>query len=308
MYPEELDRFVMPHTVELSKTTVPIFRHASGIVDHHGSGVLLQVEGKRFLVTAAHVSDEFFCERWRQFFFGTPEGDDLIPVTTASFVRPKMPASLNRDDEPLDLAVLELKPDIADKLSAFTRFVTLGELGLDPDKLNSGLYLVLGYPAFRVENDEMDQIIEAQIMPYFTNLYDMVSNPVPNISPADHLVLEVNRLDEDEGSGDRIDLDQTHGISGCGVWRVLDEGQPIGSLDWRNAKLVAIVTDRSLPEVMGPIQYLRGTKIKRVINFIYEGWEDLRPAIEAAIPVRFVVSVVPSSVVYPIQVITVDQS
>jgi hypothetical protein len=54
-------------------------KHASGEADHFGSGVLLQVEGTRFLVTAAHVSDEFFCERWRQILFGTPNEDDLIP-------------------------------------------------------------------------------------------------------------------------------------------------------------------------------------------------------------------------------------
>ena len=39
---------------------------------------------------------------------------------------------------------------------------------------------------------------------------------------------------------------------------------------------------------MGPVQYLRGAKIKRAINFIYEGWPELRSAIESAIPVRFV--------------------
>jgi hypothetical protein len=79
-----------------------------------------------------------------------------------------------------------------------------------------------------------------------------------------------------------------HGISGGGMWSVLDEGQPIDSLDWRQAKLVAITTDRSVPKVMGPVQYLRGAKIKRVINFIYTGRPGLRTSIEAAIPVRFV--------------------
>ena len=288
MSPEELNRFVLPHTSEISRTTVALFRHASGEADHYGSGVLLQVEGMRFLVTAAHVSDEFFCERWRQIFFGTPDGDEVIPVITIRYAGSKKRNETNREDDPLDLAVLELRPDIADKLSAFMRFVTLSELELDPDKLKDGRYLVLGYPEFRAEKDEMDQTIVAQILPYFTGLYDMERDPAPNISPADHLVLDVNRRDEAGGAGDRLDLDQAHGISGGGMWRILDEDQPIESLDWRQAKLVGIITDRSVPKVMGPVQYLRGTKIKRVINFIYDGWPELRPAIEAAIPVRFV--------------------
>jgi hypothetical protein len=210
-------------------------------------------------------------------------------VITVRYCRSKKQTDLNREDDPLDLAVLELRPDIADKLAASMRFVTLNDLALDPEKLKDGRYLVVGYPEFRAEKDEMDQTIVAQILAYFTGLYDMERVPAPNISPADHIVLDVNRMDEAAGAGDRLDLDQTHGISGGGMWRILDEDQPIESLDWRRAKLVAIITDRSVPEVMGPVQYLRGTKIKRAVNFIYEGWPALRSAIEAAIPVRFVV-------------------
>ncbi len=288
MSPEELNGFALQHTSEIARTTVALFRHASGDADHYGSGVLLQVEGTRFLVTAAHVSDEFFCERWRQIFFGTPNEDDVIPVITVRYCRSKKQTDPNREDDPLDLAVLELRQDIADRLAPFMRFATLSDLELDPVKLKDGRYMVIGYPEFRAAKDEMDQTIVAQVLPYFTGLYDMERVPAPNFSPADHIVLDVNRMDEADGAGDRLDLDQTHGISGGGMWRILDEDQPIESLDWRQARLVAIMTDRSVPEVMGPVQYLRGTKIKRVINFIYEGWPDLRPAIEAAIPVRFV--------------------
>jgi hypothetical protein len=95
-------------------------------------------------------------------------------------------------------------------------------------------------------------------------------------------------MDDPGSANNRLDLDETHGISGGGIWRVLDEGQPVDALDWRRAKLVAIVTDRSVPEVMGPIQYLRGTKIKHAVGFIHTAWPKLRSAVEAAIPARFV--------------------
>jgi hypothetical protein len=36
----------------------------------------------------------------------------------------------------------------------------------------------------------------------------------------------------------------------------LVKDQPIESLDWRHARLVAIVTDRSVPEVMGTVRNL----------------------------------------------------
>jgi len=90
MVPEELNLFALQHTSEISRTTVALFKHVSGEADQFASGVLVQVEGKRFLVTAAHVSDEFFCERWKQIFLGRPSGDDLIPVIGAG------PRHLNR--------------------------------------------------------------------------------------------------------------------------------------------------------------------------------------------------------------------
>ena len=107
------------------------------------------------------------------------------------------------------MAVLELTPDVADKLSTFMRFVTLSELELDLDKLKDGKYLVNGYPDFRAEKDEMDQTIIAQNLPYFTGLYDTERVPAPNISPADHIVLDVNRMDEAGGLWNRLDLDKT---------------------------------------------------------------------------------------------------
>jgi hypothetical protein len=51
----------------------------------------------------------------------------------------------------------------------------------------------------------------------------------------------------------------------------LVKDQPIESLDRREAKLVAIATDRSVPEVMGTVQYLGGTKIKRAVGFMSSG-------------------------------------
>ena len=44
---EELNRLALPHTAEISRTTVALFKHVSGDADHYGSGVLLQVEVTR---------------------------------------------------------------------------------------------------------------------------------------------------------------------------------------------------------------------------------------------------------------------
>jgi len=284
MGPEEVNALVLPHTAEISRTTVALFKYVSGDGDHFGSGVLLRIEQNRFLVTAAHVADQRFDQRWRPIFFGTPTGDDLIQLAWLKGRLSPKEADPNREDDPIDMAVLELRPEVADKLAEFMRFVTLNELEVNPKKLQDGWYLVNGYSDFRAEKDEMEQIVDAQNLPYFTRLHDLERSPIPNVSRTDHVVLEVNRTDEAGGEWDRLDLDRTHGISGGGMWRVLDEGEPIQSLNWRQGRLVAIITDRSDPEVMGPVQYLRGTRMRHAIGLIYQGWPELRSAIVTAFP------------------------
>src|SRR5271157_4528112 len=68
MTPDELDRFVVTHTSEISKATPALFIYVPGRERHFGSGVLLQVEDTRFLLTAAHVADDCF-HRYKRIFF-----------------------------------------------------------------------------------------------------------------------------------------------------------------------------------------------------------------------------------------------
>jgi hypothetical protein len=283
MTPNELDQFLVKHTSQISGTAPALFLAQPDRERHFGSGVLLQVEETRFPITAAHVADDCF-ERYKLPCFGTSNFDELILVNWGRYCRSKKQEDPNREDDPIDVAVLELTQEVADKLSTFMRFLTLDDLELDPDKLNDGLFLVNGFPDFRAEKDEMDQTIVAGNLPYMSGLFDIESFSVPNLSPKDHIALEVS-LSSDAGG---LDLDKAQGISGCGMWRLLDEGQPIEALDWRKAKLVPIVTDRSDPDLAAPVQYLRGTKIKHAIRMIYHGWDYLKPIIRAAIPTQFV--------------------
>ena len=81
------------------------------------------------------------------------------------------------------------------------------------------MYLVNGYPDFRAEKDEMEEVIVAGNLPYFTGLWDVNEMSIPDVNPADHIVLDVNQVDEPGGVWDGLILDKTHGISGGGVWR-----------------------------------------------------------------------------------------
>jgi hypothetical protein len=287
MLPDAWNEFLPLYSSEISRFTPSLFKYVSGQWDHLGSGVLLQVGDVRFLLTAAHVADEFRL-RYKKVFFGTLTGEDVLPLEGDRMVFSKVRTDPNREDDPVDMAVVELTSKVANKLSTYMRFLTLNDLLLDPVKLKDGSYLVNGYPDFRADRDEMDEIIVTQNLPFMTMLYDIDRSPAPNLNSIDHIALEVDPPYESGGVSYGLDLDKANGISGCGIWRMLDEGKPIESLDWRQAKLVAIVTDRSDPDSTEPLQYLRGTKIKHAIRMIWGGWPQLQAEIESAIPGRFV--------------------
>ena len=161
MTPDELTALLVPHTSEICRTTPALFRYIPGRESHFGSGVLLRVGETPFMLTAAHVADEFRDMKWKGIYFGTP---DLEPLSagTVKFLCSKPGMGPFRGDDPIDVAVVELSPEVAMKLSAFMRFLSLADLLLDPQIPQHGACLVNGLPDLRVEKDEMDETIIAQ--------------------------------------------------------------------------------------------------------------------------------------------------
>ena len=72
MTPDEVVGFLLPHTAEICRTTPALFRYIPGRENHFGSGVLLRVGETPFMLTAAHVADEFRDLKWKGISLGTP--------------------------------------------------------------------------------------------------------------------------------------------------------------------------------------------------------------------------------------------
>jgi hypothetical protein len=288
MTSDQLRTLLLPHTAALTQATPALFRFIPGREDHFGSGVLLRVGQTPFLLTAAHVADEFRDMHWKGILFGTPDGRPPISIGRVKLICSKPGMEPNRDDDPLDVAVVELSQEVMKELSGFMRFLTPDDLLLDPEQLKDGVYLVNGFPDSRVERDEMDETIDAVNLPYITDLHDSKGHPIPNFDPRDNVALEAHPPHDEDKMSFGIDLESSPGMSGGGIWRLLDEGQPIEKIDWRKAKLVGIVTERSRAEYTGPVPYIRGTKLREVIKLMLAGWRDLAPILAKSIPPRFV--------------------
>ena len=239
------------------------------------------------MLTAAHVADEFRDLKWKGIFFGTTDLEPLS-VGRVKLLCSKPGADPFRSDDPIDVAVVELSQKVAGKLSEFMRFLSPDDLLLDPQMLEHGTYLVNGFPDSRVEKDEMDETIIATNMPYFTYLHDRGQPPISEFSALDNIAVDARKPYQDGELSFGLDLEFMEGMSGGGIWRLYEEGQPIEAIDWRKAKLVGILTEGTAPDYTGSIGYFRGTKLRCVIRLILGGWPHLAAELLKSIAPRFV--------------------
>lgn len=120
----------------------PLFREDSaGKIEQFGSSVLLKIANVHFLLSAAHVFDEF-----KNYEILIPGKDHLIALNGA-YSTTKIPKSGSRQDDTLDLGFFVLEQEINSHLDAALLF--LEEPDVDPlDETTAGdAYTVMGYPS-----------------------------------------------------------------------------------------------------------------------------------------------------------------
>lgn len=117
----------------------------AGLAGQYGSGVLLEVAGRHFLVTAAHTLDQVVVVD-RPTYFPGAGGEPVLPFGERRCVTTTMPETGSRDDDAIDLAVIDID-DLAAKFPAERRFLSVEQLDADPTDLIGGLYAAWGYPA-----------------------------------------------------------------------------------------------------------------------------------------------------------------
>jgi hypothetical protein len=105
-----------------------------------GSGVMIRICNRTFLLTAAHVADF------------KSEGAIMIPGRDG-FMSPggyyhtmNLPASGNRDDDKLDVAYVCLDNDCADNLHSDCRILGHQDLSLEIEPIRRGVYTFAGFP------------------------------------------------------------------------------------------------------------------------------------------------------------------
>lgn len=164
-----------------------------GEPDHIGSAVLLNVNGSKVMITAAHVIDE---NKVTTLYVGGNANIELIEAEFSITEAPKKMRSLDH----YDVAFCELPPALAEKLQA--TFISMDDVARHVPDEQGRLYTALGFPNTMNKigwNERKSGLIRSEML-QFTNPYridEEVARDLPN-SGKDHIFIPYSERWQDE--------------------------------------------------------------------------------------------------------------
>ena len=264
----------------IAQATMPLFNVTEGCV--WATSVMLEIDKKCFLLTAAHIFDNWPSRPIPINITDGVRGGSIFAIGEA--VLRRSPTAHPKDrltDDPFDVCVCDLPNEAAERVKAGGRFRFLHLSELDPwseEDLRSW-YMVFGFPGELNEKEIAPGILGSNACAYSTFIYGGERGNIP-------------WTDEDRGVGILMDYGpnttqndagllvrppEPFGMSGGGMWRVTEYGCDPRKWSLENMKLIGIQSAAYTTE-----RVLRGTRIEHHLRMIYRGHEDLRPAMELA--------------------------
>lgn len=238
----------------LFERTVVLAAYNKNGIFNHGTGILVEVQGRKLVITAAHVVKGI-----------DPAAIQLITTEFPSNVRfePRS-GDLQGGDvgEELDVAFLYID-DAATPLLSAKRFVRLEDMELFPTGLKTDLAILFGMPGTEHEkpaknvdvfktftymtffpDDANRRKSQTAVQPpvmYYDEFFPVDS--VENTPDEESVLLTVNydQMVKDVFTGEAMELPDPHGMSGGGIWRTRFANSTI----WTpaNLHLVGIMTE-----------------------------------------------------------------
>lgn len=175
-----------------------------------GSGVLVQIKGRYFILTASHVT-----ELSKDIdLFANSQGK--IVEITGDFNESDL--SINKN---IDLAFIELEKNLGELLARSYDFLPVEkiEYGHAPSKKDK--YMASGYPERNIRIDEATHSIITGSSHFLLTISEEKRYKFYRLDPKENFLLNFEGGGTDLESGERIRrLDDPYGISGCGLWHL----------------------------------------------------------------------------------------
>lgn len=242
----------------LDQRTVAVIGMREGVPYEQGSGTCVEVGGRYFIATAAHVVRQY------------ANADIWLIVTHGRQTTP--PPIIGRglrgggERDPVDVAWLELGADTARAIPR--HFVPLRQLRGDMGREIAGGAYVYGYPTSRTEKSP--NLLSVQAVGFLTTpTWDEKGDPATDI------FLEYPRENRTDVHGRRVSQpDEPVGMSGGSIWTLNVNAKGVWSPE--DARLVGI------EHAWREWRWVRGTQIHHWLSMLAEDLPGLHDCIRAA--------------------------
>lgn len=255
---KRLNQAVLEH---LEKVAVAIVAFKDGEPYDIGSGTFVEIEGRCFIATAAHVIDEY--------------PNEALLLITSRERQTDTPLIIGRGSDPVaDVGWLELQPGMAQHLGKTP--VTLDRLQLGVSHLDDDLAVVYGFPSekARPHRGATSHGLVVQPICFATHTPDATEQP-SDAKPARDIFLAY----PDEGllgpNGPMRGI-SAPGLSGAGVWTAQTGKQGVWSPD--HCKLIAIENSWLR------WKYVKCSQVQHFLLLVADSVPELAPTIRAVHP------------------------
>jgi hypothetical protein len=278
------DRHRLSVIDHMEKCTSPLMTRKDGTFRGLGSGVFLEIGQICFVLTAAHVIDNALAALGQGYpvllTAGLP-GAGLVRLTGVRGSYSPMPTSKDRQDDPFDFGYIELPASVVSELRQHRHFLHLLEVDAAYDDNPSDIHMVHGYPSMALATDDARKVLEYSCLMYSSRLYQNERGTVRNHDPNVDLLLSFTPDRSTDHLGNPARMYHPDGISGCGVWRLIDAKTDVDCWEPAMMKLVGIQhTWDKTHEV------LRACRIRHLITAIHSRYEELRPIMTMPLAVK----------------------
>jgi hypothetical protein len=245
---------------------VPFYLLTDETLSLDRTGVLFQAAGYKFILTAAHGLRNYNPKVTIPCFAHSKSNQYPIPLSEATFYRTES----DSEKGVRDIAAIRLTETQIEELPDWFQFLTIRDLGHE-SKVDEGFFLIMGFPSheewYRKEkwsNPTPLPYVSMPITPDSSSLFDH------NV----HLAMTFHKNSlawgAEVGTREEVALPSIKGMSGCGIWKVIQPGIGIKEWDVTNVRLVGI-QHRCKHDA-----YILGTQIRWVLHRLVDDFPDIQ--------------------------------
>ena len=218
----------------LLKHTIQIFSITESGLMPFGTGVLVLIQKTHFLLTASHVAA--YIEDIHSQLFVKLAQSKYIPLL-GEFKYTDLDKSKG-----IDLAYIKLDSQLIPDLTTRYLFLTIDKILAQNRVLNGVNYCIIGFPEKNIEFD--NGILKTGASSFMARASNDKPYSYYNIDKKDHIIISLEGKATDIFTGNKTKVNSNfYGMSGCGLWFIIYELDPITNMYSIDYKLVGVTTE-----------------------------------------------------------------